>query len=332
MMHIQHFKFIQSTTQNLHTQNQIIPTSISAVNSKQCCKISRRDITIFTNSSLLLLTAQTLHPYSRLDARAEENPVPPQENTQDSKGEFSGVQAEENPVQPEENTDETKVEVSDVQAEENPLDNKGENEQKVAETSFNKDQTKRAFLDISIDGKPIGRIVIGLYDEKVPVGAARFSDLVNGKAGITYRRKEFVKIMPNYVQHGGIRSYGVDAELANRTGKSLSNDTLVGEWERVNEEVPGTKNLAGTVGIVVRDPSKPPPKMKLVAKEGKLQIDQEEVGIEPNGTEFTISIKDSPELDSSALVVGKVIEGMEVVEKVAQVKTVQENTSSPYFR
>ncbi|XP_057517410.1 peptidyl-prolyl cis-trans isomerase CYP26-2, chloroplastic [Amaranthus tricolor] len=332
MMHIQHLKFIQSTTQILHTQNQIIHTSISAVNSKQCCKISRRDLTIFTNSSLLLLTAQTLHPYSRLDARAEENPVPPQENTQDSDGEFSGVQAEENPLQAEENTQDTTGEVSDVQAEENPLDNKGENEQKVAETSPNKDQTKRAFLDISIDGKPIGRIVIGLYDEKVPVGAARFSDLVSGKAGITYRRKEFVKIMPNYVQHGGIRSYGVDAELANRTGKSLSNDTLVGEWERENEEVPGTKNLAGTVSIIVRDPTKPPPKMKLVARQGKLQIDQEEVGIEPNGTEFTIAIKDSPELDSSALVVGKVIEGMDVVEKVAQVKTVQENTSSPYFR
>lgn len=72
--------------------------------------------------------------------------------------------------------------------------------------------------------------------------------------------------------------------------------------------------------------------MKLVAKNGKLEIDQEEVGVNPNGTEFVISIKDSPELDASTLVVGRVLEGMEVVEKISQVKTVKENTSSPYFR
>jgi peptidyl-prolyl cis-trans isomerase B (cyclophilin B) len=70
----------------------------------------------------------------------------------------------------------------------------------------------------------------------------------------------------------------------------------------------------------------------LVARKGKLEIDQEEVGTDPNGTEFVIATKDSPELDASSLVVGRVLEGMEVVEKIGQVKTVQENTTSPYFR
>jgi peptidyl-prolyl cis-trans isomerase B (cyclophilin B) len=104
------------------------------------------------------------------------------------------------------------------------------------------------------------------------------------------------------------------------------------EWEREYETCPGIKNLAGTVSIIVRDPSKPPPKLKLVARKGKLEIDQEEVGTDPNGTEFVIATKDSPELDASSLVVGRVLEGMEVVEKIGQVKTVQENTTSPYFR
>lgn len=204
--------------------------------------------------------------------------------------------------------------------------------QKSTSRCMEKVPTKRAFLDISIEGKPMGRIVIGLYEQSAPVGAATFGDLVSGRAGISFRRKEFVKIMPNYVQHGGIRSYGVDAELASRTGRNFKNDKLVDEWERENEECLGTKNLAGTVSIIVRDPSKPPPKVKLIARGGKLEIDQEEVGVEPNGTEFTIATKDSPELDSSALVVGKVIEGMDVVEKIGQVQTVQDNTSSPYFR
>ena len=64
---------------------------------------------------------------------------------------------------------------------------------------------------------------------------------------------------------------------------------------------------------------------------GKLEA-EEEIGVEPNGTEFVIITKDMPELDQSVLVVGRVVEGMDVVEKLTQVKTVQENTSSPYFR
>ena len=81
----------------------------------------------------------------------------------------------------------------------------------------------------------------------------------------------------------------------------------------------------------MRDPAKPPPKVKTVAKKGKLEA-EEEIGVEPNGTEFVIITKDSPELDQSVLVVGRVVEGMDVVEKLTQVKTVQENTSSPYLR
>jgi len=138
--------------------------------------------------------------------------------------------------------------------------------------------------------------------------------------------------MPNYVQHGGLRSYGVDAELANKTGSNLAAEKLVEEWERMYEKCPGTKNVAGSVGIIVRDPLKPPPKFKLVARLGKLEIDQEEVRTDPNGTEFVIATKDSPELDASSLVIGRVVGGMEVVQKISQVKTVQENTSFPYFR
>lgn len=191
---------------------------------------------------------------------------------------------------------------------------------------------KRAFFDVSVNGEPIGRIIIGLYDNNAPITTGRFSKIISGAAGISYRRKEFVKILPNYVQHGGIRSYGVDAELAQKTGSSLSNDRLIAELEKANESCPGTKNVAKSVSIIVRDPLKPPPKTKLVARNGKLEVDEEEIGRDPNGTEFVISTKDSPELDASAVVVGRVLEGMEVVEKIGQVKTVQENTSSPYFR
>ncbi|KAK8686436.1 hypothetical protein V6N13_125461 [Hibiscus sabdariffa] len=364
----------------------------------QHLKFSRRELTVCTNSSLLLLLgSQTLEPlYPLSKAKAEEN-LPDDNVTATKAGEnssydnFTATKAEENSSHdnvtatkeeensaddnvtatkaeensPGDNVTATKEEensaddnVTTIKAEENsPGDNvtatkeeensaddnvttiKAEEnspDDKVTTTPnpncSNRVATKRAFLDIAIDGEPAGRIVIGLYGDDVPAGAARFSSIVSGAAGISYRRKEFIKIMPNYVQHGGLRSYGVDAELAKKTGSNLAVETLKEEWERGYDKCPGVKNLAGTVSLLVRDPSKPPPKLKLVARKGKLEIDQEEVGTEPNGTEFVISINDSPELDASALVIGQVLDGIEVVKRIGQVKTVQENTGSPYFR
>ncbi|VVA95224.1 unnamed protein product [Arabis nemorensis] len=194
----------------------------------------------------------------------------------------------------------------------------------------NRIPTKKGFIDVSIAGEPIGRIVIGLYGDDVPAGTARFGSFVSGKAGISYRRKEFVKIMPGYVQHGGIRSYGVDAERATAASGTLQN--LIEEWERGKRGERCGEVKAGSVGIVVRDPSKPPPKTKIVARNGKLVVEEEEIAVGPNGTEFVITAVDSPELEESVLVIGKVLEGMEVVEKMREVKTVRDNTSSPYFR
>ncbi|PNY14124.1 peptidyl-prolyl cis-trans isomerase [Trifolium pratense] len=260
---------------------QLLPTTPHFPILKQQCRLSRRELAIYSNSCLLLL----LGDGSR--ARAEDD-----------------------------------VTNSDQQ---------GENLTNTLSCTARK-PTKQVFFDISVDREPVGRVTIELYGDDVPAGVERFSKIISGAAGISYRRKEFVKIMPNYVQHGGLRSYGVDAELANKTGSNLAAENLVEEWERIYEKCPGTKNVAGSVGIIVRDPSKPPPKFKLVARLGKLEIDQEEVGTDPNGTEFVIATKDSPELDTSSLVIGRVVGGMEVVERISQVKTVQENTSSPYFK
>ncbi|KAG6625243.1 hypothetical protein CIPAW_16G083100 [Carya illinoinensis] len=298
-------KFLHCSSQFLHPpilppsppppQVQNIPNPPSFPIIKQCCKFSRRELAVGSSSLiLLLLGSQNPEPFLQSLALAEET-------------------------------------MTDTNVNEGKEENSNSNSNSFPNCT-NTNPTRKVFLDISIDKEPVGRIIIGLYGDNAPAGAARFSNLVSGAAGITYRRKEFVRIMPNYVQHGGVRSYGVDAELANRTGSELSGGSLVDEWQRSYDECPGTKNLAGTVSIIVRDPSKPPPKVKLVAREGKLVIDQEEVGIDPNGTEFVIATKDSPELDASALVVGRVLEGMKVVERIGQVKTVNDNTSSPYFR
>nr|GMC74078.1 peptidyl-prolyl cis-trans isomerase CYP26-2, chloroplastic [Ipomoea batatas] len=321
-------------------QIQVTPTSHSPSALNKSSKLSRRELAISANSSLLLLLGtQALVPLHQFKARAEEvsettGVIQPENSPGESEvkaGEVSqGTDITENEAKAEavsENTDAKADEVSENTNATQPENDSGKNNYCAGQNL-----TNRAFLEVSIDGEPAGRIVVGLYGNTAPGGTARFSNLVSGRAGISYRRKEFVKIMPTYVQHGGVRSYGVDAELASRRGSNMTVDSLVSEWEKQYESCPGTKNVAGSISIIVRDPSKPPPKVKLVARNGKLEIDQEEVGKAPNGTEFIIATKDSPELDSSALVVGRVLEGMDVVERIGQVKTVKENTSSPYFR
>ncbi|CAL5362496.1 unnamed protein product [Camellia sinensis] len=357
-------KVFQSSTQFLHpplppplsqlppTKITDLPTSPPLLLVKCCHQFSRRDLAIFTTSSLVLLPPD---PFHLPMAQAEEPPYVA-ENSEQTDNSTTISSTEENQQNIAQNSEPVDNSTTISSTEENPpnaaVDNSTgisstkENPPNTAENSEQAENsstistspscidttTKQAFLDISVNGEPIGRIVIGLYTNTAPVGTDRFSDIVSGAAGISYRRKEFIKITPNYVQHGGLRSYGVDAELAKTTGSGLAIDRLRSEWERVNGVCPGTKNLAGSVSIIVRDPLKPPPKLKVVAKNGRLEIDEEEIGSDPNGTEFVIATKDSPELDAAALVVGRVLEGMEVVKRIGEVKTVQENTSSPYFR
>jgi cyclophilin family peptidyl-prolyl cis-trans isomerase len=181
--------------------------------------------------------------------------------------------------------------------------------------------TAKAFLDVSIGGEPAGRITVGLFGDAAPSGASRFLSLVTG---VGYRRKEFVKIVPGYVQHGGVVSYPAVAAVTDR---------LAAEAEALRARCGGAAHAAaGAVSIVVRDPDLPPPKPKLVARGGKLRVEEEQVGVVPNGTEFVITTREAPELDASAVLVGRVLDGMDVVEKIAAVPTVKDNAGSPYFR
>jgi hypothetical protein len=50
--------------------------------------------------------------------------------------------------------------------------------------------SRRVYFDVAVDGEQRGRIVVQLYDD-VPVGAARFADLAQGKQGVGFRRTKF---------------------------------------------------------------------------------------------------------------------------------------------
>lgn len=112
---------------------------------------------------------------------------------------------------------------------------------------------------------------------------------------------------------------------------NLTSDELVSEYEK-QDRCGGVRSVAGMVGIVVKNPLIRPPSTKIVAREGRIEVEEEDGEMGPNGTEFVIATKDSPEMDAAALVVGRVVDGMEVVERIAGVSAVKDNSGSPYFR
>jgi peptidyl-prolyl cis-trans isomerase B (cyclophilin B) len=73
-------------------------------------------------------------------------------------------------------------------------------------------------------------------------------------------------------------------------------------------------------------------KERLVAYQGKLVKVQDALGEVPNGTGFTITTAASPQLDSTNLVVGRVVEGMDLVAEIASLPAVKANTNSAFFQ
>jgi len=146
--------------------------------------------------------------------------------------------------------------------------------------------TSKVFLDVSIGGKPIGRIVIGLFGRTSPLTAKNFETIAAGTMnGLTYKGATFHRVIKGFMMQGGDILRGDGRGSVSIYGNRFDDENFI-----VKHYGPGWVSMANA-------------------------------GRDTNGSQFYIAFRACPWLDSTHTTFGKVLEGMSVVRKVEQVAT-----------
>ena len=198
-----------------------------------------------------------------------------------------------------------------------------------ADSDRTSSERPRVFFDFSVDRVPMGRVVIEVDPTIAPIGSQRFLDLTKGIDGVGYRRTQVSMILDGCIVDNGPRALSFKASGRSPITGGASAELLEDEMDAKDR---GTHDGPGVVSLIVRQASEREFKEKLVAVKGQLVTVSQALGELPNGAGFSITTRADSSLNATNLVIGRVVEGQGVVDALAALPRVKDNSASPFFK